>query len=359
MPPIIRLTIRVLAAGLAFGAAAAWTGWLAGQVLTDRFAFSQWLHWIASPIALGLAVVLFACLRIAWPRRRPATGVAHGDAASAPPRRAVRRLAMLLSWAILLGTTGRLAFIEHRLFASGPAEPEGLMVMHWTIGQSSRTPYADIADQVVGRNPHLAILTDAPWIGVESAITQWMAEAEHGRALRFTARFHIFTRLPIREARMIIVTEDVLLVRLVLQVPEMSDGQLEIAIIDLPSDPWRPRREIADEAIDLIRGVEVGDLDLVIGDFNMHRGSHSMRRIVDALMPVDAAGAEPARHAFTEGGVGYAATWSQQYPLWHIDHIWMAETASCSRYETPLANGHRHYPQIAWIRPRPRPRPRG
>jgi len=344
----MRIIIRVLAGGLVILAATAWSGWLVGQVLTDRTAWSQWLHWIASPIALALAVLLFACLRIAWPRRVPR------DHDELPRGGLPRRVAMLLSWAVVLGTVGRFAFIEHRLFAAAPADPEGLMVMQWTIGKSSRTPYGDIADQIVGRNPHLAILTDAPWIGVETAITQWMAAAEHGRALRFTRRFHIFTRVPIREARMIIVTDDVALVRLVLQVPEMSDGELEIAIIDLPSDPWRPRQEIADLAVELIESVEVGDLDLVIGDFNMHRGSHSMRRIVDALMPVNAPGAEPARHAFSEGGTGYAATWSQRWPLWHIDHVWMAETASCSRYETPLANGHRHYPQIAWIGPRAR-----
>jgi endonuclease/exonuclease/phosphatase family metal-dependent hydrolase len=341
---LLRLLGRVTAGLAALG----WVGWVVGQVLTDRTAWSQWLHWIPGPLAIAIAVVLFVSVRLAG-RRRPDPGVEAGPAS---PR--LRTLTVrLLTWGVLLVTVARFAFDEHRLLNAPPPSPPGLAIMQWTIGEGSRAPYEDIARQIVAHDPHVAVMTDAPWVGVETAVVEWLA-AHDGRRLRFGTTFNVLVRVPILEARAVAIREDVQFVRLVVAAPDMPDGRLAIAIINLPSDPWRARHAIADYVIGLLDTVDDrdrSDYDLVIGDFNMQRGSHSMRRIVEALMP----GATP-REAFDEGGHGYAATWSQQFPLWHIDHAWLGPDAACARYDTPFASAHRHFPQIAWITPR-RPRP--
>ncbi len=354
MSHLLLLSVRLLGLLGFLAASAAWTGWVIGQVLTDRFGWSQWLHWIPTPVAIALAVVAFLGLRIAWPRRRRPTAV---ELASREPEvyatldrvtTVFRRTLLLASWLMVLGSVVRFAVLEHRLLARSAANPEGIAVMHWTIGEGSRLPYADIARRIVATDPEVAILTDAPWIGVETDITEWLEAAEHGRRLRFR-NFNVLTRLPVREARMLIAHEDFALVRVVLLAPELPDGRLRIGLVNLPSNPRRARHEIAEKALALIESVEVGELDLVIGDFNMQRGSRSMRRIVDALLPPNPPRRPAARHAHAEGGHGYAATWSEQLPLWHIDHAWLGPEVRCTRYDTPFAAAYRHYPQIAWI----------
>jgi endonuclease/exonuclease/phosphatase family metal-dependent hydrolase len=138
------------------------------------------------------------------------------------------------------------------------------------------------------------------------------------------------------------------LARVVLAAPSLPGGRLTLALVDLESDPLRPRHAIAEEAAALFREAWIGPPpDLVVGDFNMHRGSDSMERVVAALLP------EPLRHAASEGGRGYQATWSAEVPLWHIDHAWLGPDVACVRYRTPIAAGWRHYPQVMWLAPRP------
>lgn len=357
MTHLLLLSIRGLALLAFLAAAAAWIGWAVGQMLTDRFDWSQWLHWIPTPVAIVLAAIAFLGLRIAWPRRRRAGTAATGAPATEEPAvfatldrimAVLRRTLVAATWLMLLAGVVRFAVLEHRLLARPDANPAGIAVMHWTIGEGSQLPYADIARRIVAADPDVAILTDAPWIGVETDVTEWLAAAEHGRRLRFR-NFNVLTRLPVREARMLIAHEDFALVRVVLLAPELPDGRLRIGLVNLPSNPRRPRHEIAETALGLIASIEVGELDLVIGDFNMQRGSRSMRRIVDALLPPDPPRRPAARHAHAEGGHGYAATWSEQLPLWHIDHAWLGPDVRCTRYDTPFASAHRHYPQIAWI----------
>ncbi len=354
MSHLLLLSIRGLALLAFLLATAGWAGWLVGQVLTDRFGWTQWLHWIPTPVAIILAAIAFVGLRVAWPRRRRPTAI---ELAAREPEvfatldrvmAVLRRTLVTATWLMLLTVVVRFAVLEHRLPARPPVDPAGIAVMHWTIGEGSQLPYADIARRIVAADPDVAILTDAPWIGVETDITEWLAAAEHGRRLRFR-NFNVLTRLPVREARMLIAHEDFALVRVVLLAPELPDGRLRIGLVNLPSNPRRPRHEIAETALELIASIEVGELDLVIGDFNMQRGSRSMRRIVDALLPPDPPRRPAARHAHAEGGHGYAATWSEQLPLWHIDHAWLGPDVRCTRYDTPFASGHRHYPQIAWI----------
>jgi len=251
---------------------------------------------------------------------------------------------------MLITAVVRFAVVEHRLLASAPEDPPGIKIVQWTIGEGSRVPYAAIADQVVGMDPDVAILTNAPWIGGEAALRDWV-EGEGARRLR-SQPFEIIVRRPLIEMRGL-VSPDVrrptpALVRLVVAAPDLPDGRLVLALVDLESDPRRPRHEIADEAIALFTEAWEGPPpDVVIGDFNMQRGSASMRRIVDALMP------GPTRHVQAEGGHGYAATWSEGFPLWHIDHAWIGPDVACVRYDTPLITAWRHYPQVLWLVPRP------
>ncbi len=91
-------------------------------------------------------------------------------------------------------------------------------------------------------------------------------------------------------------------------------GDLTLWVVDFPSDPRRSRVSDARRAAGAI-GAAGGfpAPDVVVGDFNMTRGSHSVRLFVREAAP-------GLRDAHAASGRGPAGTWPRRAPLWPIDH---------------------------------------
>jgi endonuclease/exonuclease/phosphatase family metal-dependent hydrolase len=124
---------------------------------------------------------------------------------------------------------------------------------------------------------------------------------------------------------------------------------LIVYAVDLPSNPRQPRMELARRLRTMLDhpahfgGPAPDPLptpDVVIGDFNMTRGSAS----IDALFP-------DLRHAFDEAGHGYSATFHRGWllPLYHIDHMLLGPGVHALRYEITDRGVSRHRSQEAWI----------
>lgn len=106
-------------------------------------------------------------------------------------------------------------------------------------------------------------------------------------------------------------------------------------MIDLPSDVALDRMGVAARArqgIESWNGEGFPAADLIVGDFNIPRGSASLRRIVgDAV------------HAYDQAGHGYPATWPRALPLLHIDHAFCVGEMRATSYGTvdPGVRDHR------------------
>ncbi|MCP3904619.1 MAG: hypothetical protein GY715_13415, partial [Planctomycetes bacterium] len=114
---------------------------------------------------------------------------------------------------------------------------------------------------------------------------------------------------------------------------------LVIYMIDLPSRPRLGRAAIARRVRGFLDEAGGPPPDLVVGDLNMTRGSAAL----DSMLP-------GLRHAFDLGGHGYGASFHGRFPLYHIDHVLLAGTVDCTRYDLIELPVGRHRAQVAWIR---------
>ena len=137
---------------------------------------------------------------------------------------------------------------------------------------------------------------------------------------------------------------------------ESAGGPLVIWAIDLPSDPERARMSLAEHAGRAIAGwtgsardergavvpMAAGAVgfpapDLIVGDFNIPRGSASLGAFLRA------AGAPGMHNAFDLGGVGWQRTWPRETPVWAIDQCFVGERVGVRSHEVfdPGVGGHR------------------
>ncbi|MHC5005533.1 MAG: endonuclease/exonuclease/phosphatase family protein, partial [Planctomycetota bacterium] len=283
---------RLAAAAIDYGAALGVAAWCVGRLVSDRYAWSQWLLWIPTPAAIALAVV--GLLAAARPDgRRPA-----------PARRRPRRLVTWL--AVLVALAGYLGLIEHRYLRPGGPPPNGVTFVHWNMVATRATPRSELAATLVREDADVTIITNPTVLRGEPAWRSWIED----KTDRSQTRFAVVSRLPLRRFRALVAADGILVTLLELDATASLGRPLVTWLVDLPSDPVLPRMEIAKRARRLIEQVNAPPPDLIIGDFNMTRGSASLRRI-----------APGHRHAFDLAGSGYGATYPVRYPLYHIDHV--------------------------------------
>ncbi|MBT8486366.1 MAG: hypothetical protein HKO59_10840 [Phycisphaerales bacterium] len=317
MPRVVRVGARLMA-GLATRGGWMLTillavAWLAGRGVSDRVVWSQWLRWIPTAALIGVLLLGLA-------------------AARAGPATRWRRRRTIVSVIALTVTLGHFALLEHRLLRRPPAAPDGMSLSVWHMGfrrtsdamrthtrTAARALFADITLLIDGHDIRGEIIDTRP--------------DDTGSVIQ--GRFTLITRLPILEARTFIATDhfDVVQFRL----DDGADGLVLLAV-DLPSDPRLPRSELAGTLRRLLDETGVATPDIVAGDFNIPRGSHSIERVFPTL-----------HHAYRDGGHGYASTYPRVYPLYHIDHLLLDAGWRATRYDIVDPGVGRHRAQRAWV----------
>jgi endonuclease/exonuclease/phosphatase family metal-dependent hydrolase len=297
--------------------------WLLGRVLTDRLAWSQFLWWIPTPAALIVAMLgLLLAFRTAKTR--------------------TRRRRMFLWAACTLVLIMHFTLFEHRLLRAAPRVPPGiaLTIAHWNMTLGNNAPAGDFAPQIEQLDADVLMLTSPP--GEVRTMLVERAAASEGREHVLNAwPMLLHSRLPIMRVSVLVATDLMYVTLVELDATERLGRPIVLYLVDLPSNPRRPRMAIAREVRRLLDETSAAPPDLVIGDFNMTRGSASVATLFPNLI-----------HAFNATGHGYGATFPRRLPLYHIDHVLVNENAGlrAMRYAIIDGGATRHRAQKAWIR---------
>lgn len=314
-----RTAVGGLAIGLTGLAVLVLAAWLLGRVLSDRWGWSQWLLWIPTEAALAAAAL-------------GAVG------ASRPTRRPGVRRRRVLGWAAV-GSAILVYFsvFEHRFLRLPGRGGSGPRLVQWSIHTTGPRFLRRHAEALVGLDADLTVVsTLLPIHGIHRLLDDLEGLGQGAVSWPFI----LLSRWPILEARPLIARADIRASVFRVDTTEPLGRPLTIYAIDLPSKPTRPRAEIAREVRRLLDSIHAAAPDIVIGDFNMTRGSASL----DSLFP----GFE---HAYDQAGWGYGASFRQDFPLYHIDHALLADTVRAVDYDLVNPGFGRHLIQVVQLAP--------
>lgn len=346
--------LAVLTAGMCLLVLAAW---LLGRVVTDRWHWSQYLYWVPTAVVLVLAAALaFA----SWVFARA------GGRNRATRRRAAPRMRTAAAIALLLAA-GELALVEWRAhrFLLPPARPAGasVRILNWNVTRvespdriaaalAAETPDVVVLVNLIVRDRHALFTAFGPPLALVQdngfAVMSRLPVLRHGTiSLGLEGlppgRGH---RFPVDPGRALYFELD----------STVTLGKTTIVwVLDMPSD-WRlPRRELARRAAAAIAAWDgmqvdhdaVGGLsfrpggpgfpapDIVLGDFNIPRGSGSLALLAPGLIG-----------AHEQGGRGRSESWPRPMPLVHIDQMFVAPWLRAWRYRVKDAGVGFHRMQV-------------
>jgi hypothetical protein len=312
---IVNLIVALLWAGI--------LAWLLGRVLTDRFAWSQFLWWIPTPAALIVGVLgLLLAFRTAKTRTR-------------------RRRRIFVWTACTLVLFMHFALFEHRLLHAAPSvsDDAALTIAHWNMTLGHIAPAGDFAPQLEHLDADVLALT-SPSNEVRKMLIERAAASEGREHVLNAWPMLLHSRLPIVRVRVLVATDLMYVTLVELDATQRLGRPIVLYLVDLPSNPRRPRTAIASEVRRLMDEASAEPPDLVVGDFNMTRGSAT----IDTLFP-------NFTHAYDAAGHGYAATFPRRLPLYHIDHVLVNQDVGlrAARYDIIDEGASRHRAQKAWI----------
>lgn len=356
---VLRGLGRLLGLGAGAGLALKWIG----EVVSDRYVWSQWLEWTPNAAVFALALVVLA------------TGAAVCRLAG-PGARARRRGLWAALWTMLAVHGAYTVAVDAPFYRRRPQGPasldESVRVAVWNAAASEREGWETV---VAGTDADVVVL-----VGVTSRDPVPAIMDAMGGATRLAyERFTVLSRLPMR--RFAFTTLNIqpgsgydprlgervhaphdpgAAMYLELAGKGESDGPFTIWVVDLPSDISLPRVRVASQArraIDAFDGqrlVRTADAtwsvepgtgysgstgfptpDAIVGDFNIPRGAASLESLRCGYPD-----------AFDQASTGYAASWPRRFPLWHLDQAFVGPRFRVWRYELRSTGSGWHLMQI-------------
>jgi hypothetical protein len=359
-------------AGTWIWAAAAWTllaWWALGQTLSDRFAWSQWARWTPTELVVALMGILIA---IVWVVRR-LTGGGHR-----------RGRTLRIVWAVVLGwlilVPWRTWVPLGRLLLGTPTP--AMTVMCWNAnavpGKTLHNALPDTPlDLLIIVNP----LNRVDWTLVSQHVGRDTSQPTTSTGLgpaRIISKYSILRRGSthlglagrLRGTRQEDRRTDPGWAGF-FEIDTTADlgKPIVVWVIDLPSDPAIPRVAMTQAAADAIHNWQgpamtivdgtptalslekpgFPEPDLIIGDFNIPRGSWSLSAITGSLS-----------NAWTDGGMGFGlgggfgplGSWPRKQPVLHIDQAFLATDLRSTSYDLIDLGTGKHRAQILTIAPK-------
>jgi hypothetical protein len=350
------------AGGLAAQAAAAvaWAAialWLAGLLLGDRWPWSQWVAYIPRPaLVFAAAAALGARALLA-------------RAAMRPPGGRARRLAPGACVGVMLL---HLALLDWRLYrALAPDPPASTQAIRLLAWNPSWERVSAFDERVLEHRPEIAVITLPHYSADMVALRRGMAE--HTYAVRsptfvvlsvFPVVRWGYTHLGVRaeQDRPGVLPPGLVSVSggeaawVELDTRERLGHTTVIWCVDLPSDPFLPRRRAMREAMAAMQryvgpvqtrtadgldhydplepGARVDGFptpDIVAGDFNTPRGAGALSLLPHGL-----------ENAYTQAGWGPSGTYPRWLPVLHIDHVFVGPRLRARSYGVADLGAGRH-----------------
>ena len=311
--------VRVIGVTCSVLAAVVLAAWLAGRVLSDRWGWSQWLLWVPTPAAfaaagLGLAA---ACRRGPTERRRRRRLALWGAAAAA----------------VVVYFVG----LEHRFLRFGGDDRPALRLLHSSLFPATREARRLYVDKLIEADADVTVLSGP----LNRRDREQYREAETKPAEISTVwPFMVISKHAILEAAPIAFEDDIYIAGFRVDTTATLGRPITIYAVDLPSEPGLARGGIADRVRAMLDDANAPPPDIVVGDFNMTRGSASLEAIFPDLS-----------HAWDQAGRGYGATFHRNFPMYHLDHTLLAETVRAGSYDLVNLGVGRHLVQVVGLVP--------
>ena len=313
------------------------------RITTDQWLYSQFAFWVPAPFYLSLAAILLAAERvIALPRATPRW--------RAP------------SWSLLVLCAIWICILAFRGIArseSPVSSSSSLTIVHWNMSSPDMLSFdGTLADFRSCRQADIILL------GITVPDEQY-ARMVRGLGNDWTFRrlgvFGVASRFPIDHASIyglglsspggrhatprfqdfynIQIADRFGLSRREFDLPDPGyvlsikvltpQSPISIRMLDLPSNPFRSRMEIASSASARIRALVNDGLldpfpDMIIGDCNIPVGSASLQLLAGNLIPASALSASGDREP----------TWPRAHPFLRIDNAWVHPASRVLNYRT-------------------------
>ncbi|MDI9403557.1 MAG: hypothetical protein QM516_06770 [Limnohabitans sp.] len=285
---------------------------VASNLVTDRWYFMQAIWWIPR-IALVVPALLWlaALLAIArWLRR---------------DQEETRRLGWWTVAAALLALVQVL-----RMWGLPAARPsEALRIVHWNPSYPSGDAIRGAVEKLAALDADIYLFTDAgPDVLRESS----QLLVPKGYMIEGAGKFSVVSRLTVTEAMPVLAARNRFVSRFTLAT---GSGPLIVETIDLPSAPTLPRTLTMRSLRGELAQLRATEPDIMVGDFNITRGSHSLSLI-----------ASDYSEAFETNGTGWGATYPRDWPFIGIDLTFLRAPWYPLRSEIVDPGAGRHRAQV-------------
>ncbi len=305
---------NLLSVGVTMAACLVCMAWLFGRITSDHYGWSQWLLWIPTPAVMVAAAI----------------GLAVG---CRPSGTAGRRRRRVIAWAaISAAILMYFTVIEHRFLAASPSGARGLRLVHASVQAGGRHVVSRFGESLIGLDGDVTIVN---CVLPDRGLGRLRDQLRDLGASAVGWPFVLVTRLPILEARPLIGNAELRVAVFRLDATLTLGRILTLYAVDLPSDPRRSRAEVARELRRILDQAASEPPDVVVGDFNMTRGSAALAIAFPAL-----------ENAYDQAGRGYGASFHRGFPLYHIDHTLIDETVRAVGYELVDIGMGRHLVQV-------------
>lgn len=287
---------------------------VAGRMVGDISRFFQWLSWI--PVLVLLPVLLVALLL-------SLKGSGRGSG--------VLRLVCggFLFLALIWTVT-----IDYAFLRTIDQSEDDLVLVNWN---ATILPGEDSFEEALFHsNQALQVLTDldadvliifnGSYLRLSS---EWKAFEDRFTHAARSAMVMVLSDHEILEVRPILVTRGSLIISI--RVSHLGEERV-IWGVDLPSSPKLSRSDLFASLRAQVDEMNQPEPDLLLGDFNVPRGSRSLKRAFPDF-----------RSAFSEAGSGWHGTWPSKLPLWDLDQVLVGPDLAPVLYEvvTPPIGMHR------------------
>ncbi|MDG2053866.1 MAG: hypothetical protein P8J86_04080 [Phycisphaerales bacterium] len=315
----MRLVWTILAWAITIFGVIVFIAWLVGEICSNRWHWSQWLLWIPSPLVIVILLVSLLggikCwypMQIQWQRMAP----------------------LVLA---LLFVTAFFTLWEHRFFRQAQNPRDGLSILCWTM--ASRT-ISEKGEEVFFHevNPDIAILTWGD--DLARSKTLFKNHLPNHQLYRGDGVVTVLSKFPVQEIRPVIWNSGLYMSLVVIDASPFFSEPLVVYVVDLPSSTKIGRMQIANDLKKILDKLELPPPDLVVGDFNMNRGSSAIRKMFPDM-----------RNAYNVAGSGYAASFPREWPIYHIDLALLGPRITATGYELIDSGMARHWAQLLHIKP--------